>query len=166
MVSRLREIELCFVAAVVVGNFLIGDGDFGQHFAIQKFLNRQLAAHVLLPVVHDHALFPQLPPKLLFGIRAFSLGEFIFDFPVGGLQAQLLGAFEKDFVVDQLIENIELQRQGFLFRRFLSLGVDARAVILVHLVALDFPSVDCGPHVGSMLCLPHAAGPDRNCQGG
>src|SRR5438876_190815 len=56
--------------------------------------------------------------------------------------------------------------QGLLFRRFLSLGVDARAVILVHLVALDFPSVDCGPHVGSMLCLPHAAGPDRNCQGG
>jgi len=61
----------------------------------------------------------------------------------------ILCALEKDFVVDQLIDDVELEREGFFLRRFLALGTDARAVILIDFVPLDFLAVDDGPNVNA-----------------
>ena len=99
--------------------------------------------------------------KFLFGVRALQLGEFIFDFAVAGFEIQLFRLFEKNLIVDELIQNIELLRERFLERRFLSFRVYAGAVVLVDLVPFDFLAVDDRPHVGRVLRFLVAAGGDN-----
>jgi len=54
---------------------------------------------------------------------------------------------------------------SFFLRGLLSFRIDARAVVLVDLLALDLFSVDRRPHVGRMLRLLHAAARDGKDHG-
>ena len=157
-ILRLGDIELRFVRVVEVGDVLIGDADFGDDFAIQKFCDRKLAAQIGFQIGdRDVAIF-ELALKFFFGVRALQLGEFVFDFTVAGFEIQFLRALEKNFVVDELVENVELERERFFLRRRLAFGIHARSIILVHILALDFLAVDGGPHVGPVLDVVFAAG--------
>ena len=128
-------------------------------------MDGKLSAQILFQVIHRHALVPQPPLELVFGVRALEPGEFVLHFAVAGLQAQLFGAFEQNFIDDQLIENIQFQRKSFFLGRFLAFGIHAGAVIFVNIVALDFLAVNDGPNVGRMLRLLHATGHARERQG-
>jgi hypothetical protein len=161
-ILRLGDVELRLVRVVEVGDVLIGDADFGDDFAIQKFCDRKLAAQVGFQIGdRDVAIF-ELALKFFFGVWALQLGEFIFDFTVTGFEIQFFRTLEKDFVVDELIENVELERKSFFGRRWLAFGIHTRSIIFVHIIALDFLAIDGGPHVGPMLHVFFAA--DRRQQ--
>ncbi len=132
--------------------------DLGDDFAIEKFRDRELAAQIGFQIADGNVAIFELALKFFFGVRALELGEFVFDFTVAGFEIQFFRALEKDFVVDELVENVELERERFFLRRLLAFGIHARTVILVHIVALDFLAVDDGPHVGPMLDVVLAAG--------
>ena len=157
-ILRLGDVELRFVRVVELGDVLIGDGDFGDDFTIQEFRDRKLAAQIGFQIADRNVAIFELALKFFFGVRALQLGEFIFDFAVARFEIQFFRALEKNFVVDELIENIELERERFFLRRLLAFGVHARSIIFVDVGALDFLAVDDRPHVGPMLDVMLAAG--------
>ncbi len=99
----------------------------------------------------------QPPLKFILSVRALQLGELVFDFAIARLEVQLLRLFEQNFVVDQLVEHVELLRQRFFQRRLLPLGVHARAIVFVDFIALDLFPVYHRPHVGRVPRLLVAA---------
>ena len=149
----------CALFCVVeLGDVLIGDGNFGDDFAIQEFRDRKLAAQIGFQIGDRNVALFELALKFFFGVGALQLGEFVFDFTVAGLEIQFLRALEQDFVVDEFIEHIELERERFFLRRRLALGIYARSIIFVDIFALDFLAVDDGPYVRPMFDVVFAAG--------
>ena len=89
----------------------------------------------------------QLALEFFFGERALELGELVFDFAIAGFQVELLGALQKDLVVDELLDDIELQRERIFLSGLLAFGVYLRAIVLLDFVALDFRAIDDGPDI-------------------
>ena len=58
----------------------------------------------------------QLALEFFFGERALQLGELVFDFAVAGFQVELFGALEQNFVVDELLDDIEFQGKSIFLR--------------------------------------------------
>ena len=108
MILRLRHVELRFVGVVKIRDVLIGDQNLRHHFAVEQFLNRKLAPQLELQIFHRHGLIFQAPLEFIFGVRALQLRELVFDFAVARLEVQLLGLFEQNLVVDQLVEHVQL----------------------------------------------------------
>ena len=116
-----------------------------------------LPAEVALEIVHRDAALPQLALEFIFGVRTLHFRKFVFDFAVAGDEVQLFCAFEKNFIVDEFIKNVQLKREGFFLRRLLALGAHARAVVLVHGFALDVRAVYRGPDIRRRLSWVAAA---------
>ncbi len=120
---RLGDVKLVVIGAVKIQHVLVADGDFRRHFPVQQFLDGKLPPQVALQVVHAHSARFQLPLELFFGERVLQLGELVFHFAIAGFQIQLLGALQQDLVVDQLVGDVQLQRERFFLRRLLPLGI-------------------------------------------
>ena len=88
----------------------------------------------------------ELALKFFLGVGALEFGELVLDFAVGGLQAQRFRFFEQDVIVDQLVQNIQLERQRFILGRLGRIGVQLRAVVFVDFRARDGRAVDNSPH--------------------
>src|SRR5579862_2906399 len=88
------DVELRLVGVIEVRDVLIGDGNFGNHFAVDQLLNGKLAPHGIFQVFHRNAPLFELPLELVLGIGALQLGEFVFHFAIAGFQVKLLGALQ------------------------------------------------------------------------
>ena len=113
---------------------------------IDHLLNGKLLPDVVSQIVDRVAARFELALKFFLGVRALEFGELVLDFAVGGLQAQRFGLLQQDVIVDQLIQNIQLERQRFVLGRLGGIGIQLRAVVLVHLGARDVRAVHHSPH--------------------
>src|SRR6202030_369607 len=154
--NDLRDVELRFgyvelrtIFLVEIRDVLIGDRNFRYDFAIEKLLNGQLAADVAFQIVYGEGRVFQLLLKFFLGVRAFLFGELVFHFRIGRDQIHLVGAFDQDFVVDQLIENAEFQRKRFFLRGRRRIGIYAGAIVFIDFGARDVLPIHYGPDVWS-----------------
>ena len=160
-VLRIGHVELRAVLVVEVGHVLVSHGDLGDHFVIDHLLNGELLADVIAQVVHGVVARLELALELFLGVGALELGELVLDFAVGGLQPQRLGFFEQNVIVDQLIEDVQLERQRLVLRRLGGIRIQLRVVVLVHFGAGDVAAVHDGPHVLVHHLRLLAAGAER-----
>ena len=158
VVLRLSDIELRGIGFEEIAHVLIGDGDLGHHFAVDELLNGNLPAQRLFLVGDADAAILELLLELLFGEGAFQLGELVFHFAFAGFETQFLGALGKNFIVDQLIHDVEAEQQSFFGGWVLPLLAGHAAIIFFHFVAADFTAIDSGPHIRGRRLLLAAAG--------
>ena len=101
-----------------------------------------------------------MPLEFFFGEGALQLGELVLDFTVTRFEVQFLGALEENFVVDELFEDIQLERERFFLRRFLGFRIDLRLVVFLDLIPLDLGTIHDRPDVRGVVFRGVAAGQD------
>jgi len=147
-VLRLGDVELLLVRRVEIGNVLIADADFPRRLRGSSFCDGLLAAQIAFQIVHGDAAIFQLAVKFIFGVGAFHSVN-LSSIHRRSRPGLIFSRARENFVVDQLIENIQLERERFFLRRLLAFGTDARAVILIDFVRADVRAVHGGPNVGA-----------------
>ena len=101
-----------------------------------------------------------MPLELFFGEGALQFGELVLDFAVTRFEVQFLGALKENFVVDKLLDDVQLQRQRFFLRRFLGFRIDLRLVVFLDLIALDLGAIHDRPNVRGVVFRGVATGED------
>src|SRR5207244_9389229 len=80
MITRLDQVELCFVLVVVRGNVLRADIDFGRDFFMQDLLRRQRTANVVAEIVERELSLTQALGEFTAAIWRLDLVEFAVNF--------------------------------------------------------------------------------------
>src|SRR5580765_6662564 len=119
MVLRFNQVEFSLVRVVVVGDVLIRDRDFGRYLFVHHLFQRDGAPDVTFEIRQRNLLLLQTLGKLFFGGGRLDLVIFSVNLFVGRQQAEFLGATHHDFVLDELMQNVQSKRRGLFTGRLL-----------------------------------------------
>ena len=129
---------------VVGGNVFVGNVDLRSDFLVEHLFDGDGAAQIGLEVGERNSAVGEALVEVLLAERRLDLSQFAIDFVVGGQQAEFLGTLHQDFVVDQLLQDIQPESVGLFVGGLLGSFRRLVVVVLVHLGAEDLAAVDQG----------------------